>query len=170
MARLTNPVRHAAAMILPARQVAETLKPPADQVLAFELQATGVQIYECRPNAEDAARFEWVLKAPQADLYTPSGGKVGTHYGGPTWEGQDGSKVIGAVRAKEPSPSEGSIPWLLLDARSASGEGLFGRVQSIQRLDTAGGAAPAGPPSRALAGQEVRVPYRATYAFYVAGP
>jgi hypothetical protein len=153
-----------------AQPVPMSLKPPADQMLAFKLQASGHQIYQCRATTQGAAPFEWSLKAPQADLFDAAGRKVGTHYVGPTWEGLDGSKVVGEVQAKDTSRSEGSIPWLLLSAKSNSGEGLFSRVRSIQRLDTSGGAAPAEPPGKAQAGQEIRVPYRATYAFYVAIP
>ena len=149
-----------------AKPVPEALRAPADQVLAFELQATGVQIYECRALKDDPTRFEWAFKAPQADLFDASGRLVGKHYGGPTWEGPDGSKVVGEVKAKDTSFSSGSIPWLLLSAKSASGEGQFRPVKSIQRLNTTGGAAPA-TAGQAQAGQEVRVPYTATYAFYV---
>jgi hypothetical protein len=152
-----------------AKPVPEALRAPADQVLAFELQATGVQIYECRALKDDPARFEWIFKTPQADLFDASGLLVGKHYGGPTWESADGSKVVGEVKAKDTSLSSGSIPWLLLGAKSNSGPGLFGPVKSIQRLNTVGGAAPASA-SQAQAGQEVRVPYTATYAFYVGKP
>jgi hypothetical protein len=151
------------------KAVPEALKPPADQVLAFELQATGVQIYECRASKDDPARFEWVFKAPQAVLFDAKGNRVGNHYGGPTWEGLDGSNVVGDVKAKDTSLSSGSIPWLLLSAKSTSGNGLFSRIKSIQRLNTSGGAAPA-TASQAQAGQEAKVPYTATYAFYVTKP
>jgi hypothetical protein len=152
-----------------AKPVPEALKAPADQELAFELQSTGVQIYECRARQDDPARFEWIFKAPQADLFDASGQLVGRHYGGPTWEGLDGSRVVGEVKAKDTSRSGGSIPWLLLGATATAGKGLFSPVKSIQRLNTEGGAAPASA-SQEQGGQEIRVPYRATYAFYVGKP
>jgi hypothetical protein len=152
-----------------AKAMPGALKVPEGQVLAFELQATGVQIYACKASKEDATRFEWAFQAPEADLYDASGKQVGRHYGGPTWEAADGSKVLGEVRAKDTNFSSGSIPWLLLSAKTTSGEGLFSRVQSIQRLNTTGGAAPA-TASAAQAGQEIRVPYTATYAFYIDKP
>jgi len=74
------------------------------------------------------------------------------------------------VQSKDTTRSAGSIPWLLLSAKTHSGEGRFAPVQSILRLDTSGGAAPAEAADQAKAGQEIRVPYEATYAFYVAGP
>ncbi len=152
------------------RSVPESLLPPVDQVLAFELRAVGVQIYQCRATKEDPAKYEWAFVAPQADLFDAAGERVGTHYGGPTWEGLDGSKVVGEVRAKDTSRSAGSIPWLLLDAKSSSGDGRFGRIKSIQRLYTSGGAAPDGGAGPDQAGKEIRVPYKATYAFYAARP
>jgi Protein of unknown function (DUF3455) len=145
------------------------LAAPADQVVGFRLKATGVQIYLCRARQDDPARFEWVFKAPEADLFDASGHLVGRHYGGPSWEGSDGSLVVGEVRAKDTSLAQGSIPWLLLSAKSTSGRGRFGPIKSIQRVNTTGGAAPA-EASQIQAGQEVRVPYTATYVFYVAGP
>jgi hypothetical protein len=151
-------------------EVPAGLEPPAGQLLAFSLHAKGVQIYECRPTQADAARFEWALKAPQADLFDASGTKVARHYAGPTWEGLDGSKVVGEVKAKDTTRSAGSIPWLLLGAKTHSGEGLFAPVRSIQRLDTSGGAAPAEAADKTKAGLEIRVPYEANYAFYVTGP
>lgn len=180
MPRLRNAVTTAgAAVMLLANGVAQTASPrmvpanlnaPADQVLAFELRATGVQIYEWRASKEDATRFEWSLKAPQADLFDAAGQRIGTHYSGPTWEALDGSKVVGEVKAKDTTQSAGSIPWLLLTSKSNSGEGLFGHVRSIQRLDTSGGGAPAEGPGKVQPGQEIRVPYRAIYAFYVTRP
>jgi hypothetical protein len=152
-----------------ARAVPEALKAPADQEVGFELQATGVQIYACRANKNDPTKFEWAFQAPEADLFDATGKLVGRHYGGPTWEGADGSKVVGEVKAKDASFSTGSIPWLLLSAKDYSGVGLFSGVKSIQRLNTTGGAAPA-TASAAQAGQEARVPYTATYVFYVGKP
>src|SRR5574342_445076 len=74
-------------------QVPEALKAPATQVLLLETQAVGVQIYECKASKEDPTRFEWVFKAPEAELFDSAGKKIGKHYAGPTWELNDGSKV-----------------------------------------------------------------------------
>jgi len=48
--------------------------------------------------------------------------------------------------------------------------GVFSRVESIQRLNTAGGSAPAGGCSKDQLGKEIRVPYKAMYYFYVDKP
>jgi uncharacterized protein DUF3455 len=148
----------------------EALRPPADQVLALETPATGVQIYACSGNQDQPPRFEWVFKAPEAELFDRTGQKVGKHYAGPTWESNDGSTVVGDVKARDAGPDPNSIPWLLLAAKSNSGTGLFSRIKSVQRLHTVGGKAPSAPCSQDNAQQVVRVPYKATYYFYAAKP
>jgi len=148
--------------------VPENLKVPAGQNLSLVSPATGVQIYECSAGKADPARFEWVFKAPEADLFDLSGKKIGKHYAGPTWESNDGSKVVGEVKARDDGPAATAIPWLLLSAKSTSGKGVFSGTQSIQRLYTVGGKATAGACTRAQLGKEARVPYKATYYFYVA--
>src|SRR5580692_825605 len=107
-----------------------------DQTLTQQLHATGVQIYRCEAAKGDPAQFEWSFKQPEATLATQTGRNVGKHYGGPTWEANDGSKVTGEVIARANSPAPGAIPWLLLTAKTTSGTGIFGAVKSIQRLRT----------------------------------
>ncbi|HEV7357307.1 MAG TPA: DUF3455 domain-containing protein [Steroidobacteraceae bacterium] len=142
------------------------LRVPADQSLIKELHASGVQIYECQPAKGDASKFEWSFKAPEAVLSTRGGRNIVKHYGGPTWEAQDGSRVVGEVVASSPSTKPNSIPWLLLRAKASSGNGLLGHVQSIQRLNTVGGSTPAGGCSQQQAGQQLRAAYTADYLFY----
>ena len=150
--------------------VPENLKVPVAQVLSLVSPATGVQIYECSAGKTDPTRFEWVFKAPEADLFDLSGKKIGKHYAGPTWESNDGSKVVGEVKARDDGPAATAIPWLLLSAKSTAGNGAFSRTQGIQRLYTVGGKAPAEGCNRARLGKEARVPCKATYYFYVAKP
>jgi hypothetical protein len=150
--------------------VPETLKVPATQVLSLETQATGVQIYECKTGKGGPMRFEWVFKAPEAELFDNTGKRIGRHYAGPTWESNDGSKVVGEVRARDDGPDSSAIPWLLLSAKSTSGNGVFSQTQSIQRVHTVGGKAPAEGCNQAQVGKEARVPYKAMYNFYIARP
>ena len=146
----------------------EALRPPADQVLALEALATGVQIYECSAGQDQTVRFEWVFKAPEAELFDKASHKVGKHYAGPTWESTDGSAVVGEVKARDAGPDPNAIPWLLLTAKSNSGSGVLSQIKSIQRLQTVGGKAPSAPCTRDTAGQVARVPYKAAYYFYAA--
>ncbi|MCV2350960.1 DUF3455 domain-containing protein [Paucibacter sp. Y2R2-4] len=148
----------------------EAIKTPGGQVQHLELQAFGVQIYECQASKEDAKRFEWSFKGPEAELFDDSGRSVGKHYGGPTWESQDGSKVVGEVKSRDNGPDANAIPWLLLAAKSHSGSGVFAQTQSIQRISTSGGKAPAGGCSATQAGQIARISYKAVYLFNAAKP
>lgn len=138
------------------------------QALTAALHGTGVQIYECSAGAQGPKQFAWNLQAPAADLSDRSGKDVGRHYGGPTWEGDDGSKVVGEVIARDNGPAPTAVPWLLLRAKSNSGKGLFGKTRFIQRLHTIGGQAPSTPCDSAHAGQRIRVAYSADYYFYAA--
>jgi Protein of unknown function (DUF3455) len=145
----------------------ENLKPPQNEKVAFALFAKGVQIYQCSVNKTDATKFEWALKAPEAELFDQAKAKVGKHYGGPTWESNDGSKIQGEVKARNEAQGAKAIPWLLLGAKKPQGKGLFSAVKSIQRLNTIGGSAPATGCDRTQAKAEIRVPYTASYYFYV---
>ena len=150
----------------PAYPVPEALKAPTDQGLAKQVHATGVQVYECKPSKDDATRLEWSLRGPEADLVDDTGKAAGKHYAGPSWEANDGSKVVGVVVARDNGPDPAAIPWLLLRAGSTSGQGAFSQVKSIQRLHTVRGKAPADGCGPAQSGQVVRVPYSADYLFY----
>jgi len=142
----------------------EALKPPAAEKLTLESFARGVQIYECAVAKDPPGRLEWIFKAPEAELFDTAGKRIGKHYAGPTWESEDGSRVVAAVKARDDAPQAGAIPWLLLGAKSNAGTGTFGRTTNIQRAGTAGGVAPAA--SCGKAGEVARVPYTATYYFY----
>jgi hypothetical protein len=154
--------------VLPTDDIPDALRVPANQLLTQQTHAKGVQIYQCEPSKQDATRFEWVLLAPEASLFDSTGKKVAKHYAGPTWEGIDGSQVVGQVTARADSPDGHSIPWLLLTAKSTSGRGKFSAVASIQRVHTVGGDAPPAC-SDSQADKQLRVAYSADYFFYV-GP
>jgi hypothetical protein len=139
------------------------LEVPAAEKLTFVALGVGVQIYDCHATANGS---QWVFRAPEATLYANDdahGNGVATHYAGPTWQANDGGTVVGAVAARVSSPTPGNIPWLRLNAVAHNGPGLFGDVSTIQRLDTVGGVAPAGP---CTVGDAARVPYQAHYYFY----
>src|ERR1700690_1531532 len=142
------------------------LRPPANQSLFLEALASGVQVYECAPKADQPSTFEWSFRAPEATLTDRSGRSLGKHYAGPTWESVDGSTVVGEVKARDPGLNQSAIPWLLLGAKATTGGGTFGQAKSIQRVQTVGGVAPSESCSATNAKQVVRVPYTASYYFY----
>jgi hypothetical protein len=67
-----------------------------------------------------------VFKEPIANLYGNANfnGQTGTHYAGPTWESNSGSKIVG-VRLQGTTVDTDAIPWLLLGAVSSQGPGPF---------------------------------------------
>ncbi|MCW7537912.1 DUF3455 domain-containing protein [Aquabacterium sp. A7-Y] len=144
----------------------DVLLPPAGEQLKSVMPATGVQLYTCSAVKDDPSRWEWAFTGPEAELFDGGGRKIGRHYGGPTWEAEDGSKVVGGVKARHDSNDAGAIPWLLLTGRSSGDSGTFGGVTHIQRLATVGGKAPVGGCDASRQGQVSRVPYKATYYFY----
>ena len=150
-------------------EVPAQLRAPAGQTLYLEALATGVQIYECAPKKDEAGAFEWAFRAPEASLADRAGKSIGRHYGGPTWESIDGSKVVGELKARDPGPNASAIPWLLLAGKSTWGYGVFDKTASIQRVNTVGGVAPTTPCDASSVKQVARVPYTATYYFYRAG-
>jgi hypothetical protein len=72
---------------------------------------------------------------------------------------------------------QSNIPWLLLEATSHEGDGLFSDVTYIQRVDTQGHDLNEYDRSeireefdRGKRGFARNLPYEATYIFYVAAP
>ena len=151
-------------------KVPAALRPPANETPFLEASGTGVQIYECLASTEAPGTFAWTFQAPEAVLTDRGGHVIGRHYAGPTWEARDGSRVLGQLEAHDPGPDPRAIPWLLLRAKSRSGAGLLSMTQSIQRVRTSGGIAPATACTSALVHTIVRIPYAATYYFYKASP
>jgi Protein of unknown function (DUF3455) len=138
------------------------LQPPSGSVLRAKFAARGVQIYKCQGT-------EWKLQGPDAQLFDSSGKQQAKHYAGPTWEAGDGSSVVGEPTAHVDSPDGQGVAWLLLRARSNTGQGLFGSVRSIQRLHTVGGKPPSSACAAANAEQIERVNYTADYYFFTEG-
>lgn len=129
--------------------------------------AVGVQIYRC--NVSESGSGSWGLVAPRADLYDDKGKLTMTHFGGPTWQATDGSKVVGQ-RVDGVNMDPTAIDWLLISAASTSagpdGDRLEG-TSFIQRVATVGGRAPAASEcNTTTAGNQVEVPYTADYYFW----
>jgi hypothetical protein len=151
--------KEVARLNIPAKLLPENATP------LFLLRAEGVQIYK---GVEKDGKLQWTLEGPRAVLLGyDTGEKVGTHSQGPIWESADGSKVQGKLVASEPATNASAIPWLLLEAKSTTDTGRFRNVTFIVRVDTWAGRAPAKPPEKAGATQEVR--YQATYVFFGPG-
>jgi len=148
--------------------VPRQLEPSANESLVMVVPARGVQIYECRVSTGRAQAYEWAFVGPEAELFDTRGKPIGRHYAGPHWESADGSKIAAKLKAHAEAPASGSIPWLLLEARSVGPQGAFSNVTSIQRANTAGGVAPQNGCSASMAGTTARVHYTADYYFFAA--
>jgi hypothetical protein len=131
-----------------------SIEVPVGLSLLLKAKGEGVQVYGC-------VNGSWILQAPAANLLDEQRRVIGRHYGGPTWQLNDGSLVEGAVVSKQVSPEATSIPWLLI--KSVRGTGRLEAVRFIQRSETHGGIAPSGNCGQTTA---VRVPYTAMYSFY----
>ncbi len=139
--------------------ICDKIQVEAGNELAFHVYARGLQIYRWNGSA-------WI-GTPSATLFADAGyhAQVGTHYAGPTWESNSGSTVK-ATRKDGCTPDPTAIPWLLLQATSTSGPGIFSSVTFIQRVNTTGGLPPTAPGT--MIDESVEVPYTAEYYFYKA--
>ena len=157
---MTKPFDQAA---LPA-----SVQVPAGNKVAMETVGVGQITYECRAKAGAAGQYEWVFVGPDARLMARDGRQVGKYYGPPaTWENMDGSKVTGAQVAVAPAAA-GSIPYQLVKASPAMGNGMMSGTTYIQRVATQGGVAPATACDAAGMGRKDIVKYQADYIFYKA--
>jgi hypothetical protein len=152
----------------PEPDVPAEIRIPVGNKLFLVAHAVGVQIHVCNviPGG-----YRWDFVAPQATLYDENAKLLTTHYGGPTWEARDGSKVVGQVE-KRVTVDPTAIPWLRLSAASTAagpdGDRLAGTT-FIQRLATTGGLAPPAAECNATTvGDTNEVPYTADYAFWKA--
>jgi len=139
-----------------APEVPTDLQVSQDYKVHFHGYAIGVQIYTWNGSS-------WGSAVPEAILYDEEGEIVAIHYGGPTWESNSGSKVVGVVAAPRVTVDPDAIPWLLL-AATPEGPGVLAPTKYIQRVNTVGGKAPSAPGG--FVGQVARVPYAADYFFF----
>jgi hypothetical protein len=154
-----------AAAMAATPQIPDAIKAPAGEKLVLKVHATGFQIYTCNTGADGIQ--QWTLKAPDADLHDKKGAVIGHHFAGPTWKHKDGSEVKGKASAHVESPDADSIAWLLVSATGHTGDGVFAKVSSIQRVNTKGGNPPAASECDASkSGTESKSKYSADYYFY----
>jgi len=144
------------------QNIPDNLKVPDGEVLLLQAYGKGVQIYACPVSAATKPTPHAILLKDDVD----EGDLVAIHFAGPTWQATDGSKVVGQVVAHAPAPDPDGVDWLLLEAKSNEGSGLFSQVKHIQRLYTDGGQAPGSGCDQAQNQTAVLVEYSAQYLFY----
>ena len=174
------------AWLTPPASLPTAIAVPSGATVKLHDHAIGVQVYTCTASAAGGAggaggtggaggggatTYSRVLKQPDAVLYDSSFATVGTHGAGPNWTSTvDASVVIAARIAQAASTANGAIAWLLLQTSSTTGTGVFSDITYVQRLNTAGGPAPATGGDATTAATEVRIPYSADYYFFTGGP
>jgi hypothetical protein len=142
----------------------------------------GTQNYVCLPSATGVS---WTFFGPQATLFDEKGGQVMTHFlsGNPdeaampraAWQHSRDTSTVWAMSIASSVDADfvapGAIPWLLLRVVGTQyGPGWgdrLARTTFIQRVNTAGGVAPAqGCAAAADIGKKALVPYTTDYVFY----
>ena len=144
------------------------IQPPDHNKVFLVGHGVGVQIYAC---SATNTGFAWTFVAPRANLFNDEGKLIITHFAGPTWEANDGSRVVGTVvPGGSVTVDRTAVPWLLLAAtpshHGAAG-GRLGRTTFVQRINTTGGIAPdAATCNAGTVGARAEVPYTADYLFW----
>ena len=147
------------------QDIPDALKVPDGNVLLLQAYGKGVQIYDC-------PFVDFAKATPHAVLFTgdsDEGDLVAIHFKGPSWQATDGSIVVGdAANAKHVvAPDSDGVDWLLLPAKTNTGNGLFSKVTYIQRLFTDGGKATLAGCNQVQGQTQELVEYSAQYLFYV---
>jgi len=144
------------------------IKVPEGNKVAWETVGTGEITYECREKVNAAGQTEWVFAGPKAQLKDRTGKQVGSYYGPPaTWEAMYGSKVTATQLAVAPA-GDGNLPYQLVKANPAMGDGSMTGVTYIQRVALKGGVAPKTGCTAASKGEKMKVAYQADYIFWKA--
>lgn len=175
-----TPSRPAFAISAPA--VPSDIVVPAGNRVFLVGHAGGTQNYICLPSGSG---FAWTLFGPQATLFDDRDAQIVTHFaspnpdeGGttrPTWQSSLDTSAVWARAIATSTDADfvapGAIPWLKLEIvgreKGPTGGGLLFNTTYIQRVNTAGGPAPAtGCDTAANVGARTFVPYTADYFFF----
>jgi hypothetical protein len=147
-----------------APDVPDAIQVPQGEQPVLFAAATGSQIYTCQAGPD--GKFFWTLKAPEAELRDRKDKVIGQHSAGPTWKLKDSSEVTGKAVAHVDSLDADSIPWLLVSVVNHAGKGALANVNTIQRVHTHGGKAPAFGCDEQHKDAENKIPYTADYYFF----
>jgi Protein of unknown function (DUF3455) len=136
--------------------IPDALRPPSGSVaIGAYVVVHGTQTYTCAgPTGYGTA------STPEAQLIG-TGGPI-HHFAGPSWQSRRDKSLVTATKDAAVDRA-GTIPELRLKVTSRSGSGILDKADYINRLQTSGGTAPAGP---CEAGTTVSVPYQAVYVFW----
>lgn len=167
--------------VVPPDVPANLVVPEGNKLFAIT-HAEGTQNYVCLPNG---GTFTWVHHGPQAALFDSRGAQVMTHFlsANPdengalraAWQDSRDTSAVWAMAIESSTDPEyvssGAVPWLLLRVVGAEFGPQWGdrltKTTFIQRVNTAGGVAPAtGCSGTGDVGNRALVPYSTDYLFY----
>jgi hypothetical protein len=141
--------------------IPDAIKPPkGSRPIGAYIVTSGTQNYTCVvPEGATVGGFTG-KSTPEAQL-VGTGGRI-HHFGGPSWQSLRDNSLVTATKVGE-SAKTGTIPELLLQVATHSGQGILSKADYISRLYTSGGAAPT---ATCAAGQVQKVQYKAVYVFW----
>jgi hypothetical protein len=141
--------------------IPDAIKPPkGSRPIGAYIVTSGTQNYTCVV-ADGAATGTFSGKStPEAQL-VGTGGRI-HHFGGPSWQSLRDNSLVTATKIGE-SAKAGTIPELLLQVATHSGQGILTKADYISRLYTSGGVAPT---TACAAGEVQKVQYKAVYVFW----
>ena len=149
--------------VLALASIPKDIQPPKAHSPYLTVYAKGVQIYQCTINQ---GSYSWQVQAPDAILYNEKHEIIGKHYKGPIWEYKKGSRIEGRI-VNSQSQSDNAISWLLVEVVSKRGDGPFSAASYINRFNTVGGLSPSTGCDANHLGSEKKIPYSASYLFYM---
>jgi hypothetical protein len=145
--------------------IARHLRAGPNEEPAFMLSASGTNLFQCRQRVEDPNAYSWFFVAPDLTLFEGSR-TAGSHNAASRFDSvSDRTSVFTLLGATQPGGVD-NMPWAKLRAVPAGESGMFAGVTTIQRVNTAGGVAPAEGCNAASAGVETRVNFSADFYFY----
>jgi hypothetical protein len=161
--------RHPKAGKVPAPTVPDAIIASSDEAPMIRATSDGMDKYECK--RDDKGAPVWVDVAPDlapTTLYDETG-LIGRRSRGPVFESSDGSMAVAKVKSTVKAPDGQGVDWVLYTT-TPSGNGAFGKVTSVQRVNTVGGLPPPAGCDAQNIGATHSVAFRATYYFYSTSP
>lgn len=138
----------------------------AGNSVVLEATAHGSIIYVCRKEKQPLTAYKWIVAGEQAVLKDSEDKEIGTYSGPPArWSLDDKSFVNGSQVAASPNGAK-NIPFQLVKADVAGGQGKLTAVSYVQRVNTKGGVAPHAKCSSDNDDEKVEVDYQANFIFW----
>ncbi|WP_082578778.1 DUF3455 domain-containing protein [Achromobacter sp. Root565] len=141
---------------------------PAGNFVAWRAPATGFIKYECRRPFGHESIPAWGIASAEARLGDGGKPEEGTYRAHPeSWHALDGSSFTGMEVVRAATGSDRLYDQLVMAGPSPVA-GLLSGVTYVQRLVSAGGAAPGRPCQKSSLGERASVAFQAEFVFWKA--